>query len=54
MTDREFYNKVLATFEDSNTKEEDTILYKIVYSFTYALTRILLRFFGQKGINNEK
>ena len=46
MTQKEFYNEVLKTFEDNTVKEEETLLYKIVYSFTYSLTKILLHFFG--------
>ena len=43
MTQKEFYNDIINTFE---TKEEDTLLYKICYSLAYTITRILLRFFG--------
>ena len=54
MTKKEYYNEVLNTFENTETKEEETLLYKICYSIAYTITRILLGFFGQKGINNER
>ena len=43
MTRKEFYNNIIDTFE---TKEEETLLYRICYSVTYSITRILLRLFG--------
>ena len=47
MTKKEFYNEVLNTFENTETKEEETLLYKITYSIAYTITRLLLCFFGQ-------
>ena len=54
MTKKEYYNEILDTFEETKTKEEETLLYKICYSIAYTITRILLCFFGQKGVNNER
>ena len=46
MTKKKFYNEVLNTFENTETKEEETLLYKICYSITYTITKLLLCFFG--------
>ncbi|MBP3832059.1 MAG: hypothetical protein ILA02_06795 [Clostridia bacterium] len=49
MTQKEMdvlYEKMLADFEKATQKKEHPKLSNFCYSFAYALTRILLRFFG--------